>query len=73
MTQVVHPVLGISWPDGECPKRCSKCSADMDWESGVPLMMFGPRLDGHQTMWIYCERCLPEMAERILSTRKAAP
>jgi hypothetical protein len=71
MTQQVHPVLGIDRPDGECPKRCSKCSIDIPDEH-VPLMLFGvvPNT-GRTRLFVYCAEC-EEPIWPYLNTRGAA-
>lgn len=53
MSQVVHPTLGISRPDGEEPHVCSKCCHEIPDEH-VPLM---PWNDSGRRMWVFCEAC----------------
>lgn len=69
MTQNIHPVLGINRPDCEHPKRCSKCGNDIG-EGEVPLMLFGPMEDNHQTMWVYCVPCGMKLLPRLVPTEK---
>lgn len=54
-----HPTLGQSRPNGEVPRRCSLCLAEVDEEGHVPLMLFGrdEHPDGYLPLWVYCEDC----------------
>ncbi len=49
-----HPVLGQSRPDGEYPKRCSKCGDPIP-EEEVPLMLFA-EAEGQTLLFCYHSR-----------------
>ena len=73
MGQVLHPTLGISRPDGEWPRRCSKCAAEVP-EDEVPLILFGgEQPSGHVPMWVIGDCCMdrPEIT-RSLNKRAGA-
>jgi hypothetical protein len=48
----IHPKLGISRPDGEHPRRCSKCSQDIP-EDAVPLMI-AAEIKRETFLFCYC-------------------
>jgi hypothetical protein len=61
MPQVIHPILGISRPDGEYPHVCSKCTTELS-DDACPLMMWDNT--GH-VMWVICEACEGAVVDAI--------
>jgi RNase P subunit RPR2 len=66
MTQVVDGTLGISRPDREWPKRCSRCTVLIPEES-VPLMLWD---QSGKLMWVYCRRCEGRIMRLALQQKK---
>lgn len=62
--QQLHPLLGISRPDGEYPHRCSKCDVEIPEEGRVPLMLWDDRNDN--LMWVVCEDCSMKLLPKLL-------
>jgi hypothetical protein len=68
----LDPVLGLSRPDGEWPRHCSNCVAEIPEDVAAPLMLF--RTIGAGTaMWAYCADCSDAIAAFVRRGRREPP